>query len=449
LRTDDSSTLAELRALVALSWPIALAQVGLIAMALVETAVVGRVSTIDLAGAALGRSISFAAITIGMGLAEALEPLAAQAIGAGEPDRAWSGLRTTTQAVLFLWAPLMAVSFAATLALEPLGVSASVVSRCRDYQLGQAPGMALTLVFLASKTFLQAHGKTQPALLASGAANVVNLIICNLLVRGDEVLIACGLRPLGLPRLGALGAGFAYTLSSMVLAAVVLRATFSHRPTRFTPRLPFAPVLRLGVPVGLQMLAEIGVFTVATVLVGKFGAQALSAHQVALGLASFTYMGALGVSGATAVRVGHAVGQGRSPRRAGALGIALGAAFMGIGATLFALLPRALIRAFSQDSEVIGLGADLLVIAALFQLFDGVQTVAGGALRGAGDVRYSLFANLAGHWLIGFPLACLLGLVGGGGVRGIWWGLTAGLVSVAVLLSLRFAKISGRVIARV
>jgi len=216
-----------------------------------------------------------------------------------------------------------------------------------------------------------------------------------------------------------------------------------------TARIPILLSLRLGVPIGLQLTAEVGVFTVGAILVGRFGAAAASAHQVAIGLASFTYMGALGVSGATAVRVGYAIGQARSPRRAGFIGIALGAAFMTIGALTFALAPGSLVRIFTGDPDTIQLGTALLLIAAVFQLFDGVQAVAAGALRGAGDVRFSFAANVGAHWGVGFPLACLFGFTFGFGVRGIWWGLTSGLVCVAILLAARFARISERVIARV
>jgi MATE family multidrug resistance protein len=258
----------------------------------------------------------------------------------------------------------------------------------------------------------------------------------------------------GLPRLGAWGAGAAFSIAECVLTAIVLRAVWVVRPgpprTGVAPSaVPYATVFRMGLPVGLQMLAEYGVFSLATLIVGHFGAAGISAHQIALGLSSFTYMGALGVGGATAVRVGQAVGAGVSTRRRGFVGIGVGAAFMTAGAAAFALVPGPLLRLFTSDAGVIALGVDLLGIAALFQLFDGVQTVAGGALRGAGDVRFAFVANVAAHWAIGLPLALLFGFVLGHGVRGIWWGLTAGLVVVAAALAGRFALISRRVIARI
>jgi multidrug resistance protein, MATE family len=447
--TTPPTTAEELRALVALSWPITIAQLLTMGMGLVETAIVGRVSTTELAGVAIGRSVAFAASMIAFGVVSGLEPLASQAVGAGEMDRAWAGLVTTLKAVLAMWAPLMIVSLALSFLFEPLGIEHAIAVRARAYEIGQAPGMALVVVYFSGKTYLQAHGKTRPALVGAVVANVVNVVVCNVLVRGDEALAAVGLHGIGLPRLGALGAGMAFSVACVVLAAFVLVASWRIRPAVRTARVPLALSLGLGVPIGLQLLAEVGVFTVGAVLVGRFGPAATSAHQVAIGLASFTYMGALGVSGATAVRVGYAVGQARSPRRAGFLGIGLGAAFMSVGALTFALVPGPLVRVFTEDADTVKLGTTLLLIAAAFQLFDGIQAVAAGALRGAGDVRFPFVANVGAHWAVGFPLACLFGFVLGFGVRGIWWGLTSGLVCIALLLGARFVAISGRAIARV
>ena len=445
--------LAEVQALVQLAWPIAAAQLGLIAMGLVDTAVLGRVSPTELAGAAIGRSVGFGCLTLAMGVSTGLEPIAAQAIGAGEPDRAWEAFKTTLHTVLLLWAPLMAVAYGVTWLLTPLGVGEAIVSRARDYFVTQAPGLALMVTFLAAKTLLQAHGSTRPALIASIAANLVNLVVCNLLVRGDDALVGVGLHPLGLPRLGAWGAGVAFSVAEVVLVGIVLFAAMAHRPKAArksdSARVSARTVLKVGLPVGLQMLAEFGVFSVASMLIGRLGAEAVSAHQIAIGLSSFTYMGALGIGGATAVRVGHAVGAGTSVRRRGFVGIGVGAAFMCSGAIAFTLIPGLLMRIFTDEPEVISLGVRLLFIAALFQLFDGVQTVAAGALRGAGDVHFPFLANVASHWGLGFPLAFVLCFPLGYGVRGMWWGLTAGLVAAAVSLAWRFAAIPRRPIVRV
>jgi len=457
-----TSAWTELRALARLSLPISLAQLGLVFMGLVDTAIIGHVSVDDLAATAIGRSIVFGVTAVGMGIGFALDPLASQAVGAGKPERALQALRAGLQAAALVTVPTLLFAFAFTLLLAPLGVDPALLPRVHAFMIGHAPGVFGFLAYLAGKSFLQAHGATRPALIASLVANLVNAVVCSLLVRGDDALLALGLPALGLPRLGALGAGLASSIGSLILAGIVIQAARSFRPAAASVELPPGPVaeadmdpvtlmkvLRLGLPVGLQLLAEIGVFSLVALLAGRLGSTVLSAHQIAVGLASFSFMGALGVGGATAVRVGHAIGAGRSPRQSGLVGLALGAGVMSVGAALFLLIPRPLIAIFTTDAEVIEVGARLLRIAALFALFDGIQAVASGALRGAGDVRYPFLANVGAHWLVGLPIALVLGFGLGLGATGLWWGLTAGLVTVSVLLAARFYHLSGRAIARV
>ncbi|MEI8254233.1 MAG: MATE family efflux transporter [Deltaproteobacteria bacterium] len=445
----ELSTGREIARIIALAWPIAAAQLALVAMSLVDTAIVGRISALELAGVATGRSIAFAVITPALGVTSALEALASQAVGSGAPREAWGALRATLRGALLLTAPAVLVAFAVVLALEPFGVQHAIVRRAEWFMLGQLPGQFAFGMFFAAKTYLQAHGITRPALVAALAANVVNVVACSLLVLGDDALRAVHLPGVGLPRLGALGAGLANSIATVFLAVWLLGSAWRARPAGPPHPVPVSRALRLGLPIGLQLLAEVGVFTLVALLAGRLGAVVASAHQVALGLASFTFMGALGVSAATAVRVGHAVGAGTSPRRAGLLGIAVGTCMMSVGAVAFALVPGPLVRLFTHDPAVIALGRSLLGIAALFQLFDGAQTVAAGALRGAGDVRFPFVANVACHWLIGLPIALALGFGLHLGAAGLWWGLTAGLVTVAVTLTARFARISRGHIARV
>lgn len=449
LASPPAEPAGELRTLIRLAAPIAVAQLGLVTMTLVDTAIVGRVGSLELAGTAMGRSISFAALALCMGVATALEPLASQALGAGSPARAWSALRATLRAALWLCVPTVLIALASSWLLAPLGVQPAMIPRVRAFLLGYAPGAFGFVGFMVGKTFLQAHGETRPALIAALVANVVNAIVCALLVLGDEALQWAGLPALGLPRLGSLGAGLATSLSSLLLAAMVLLPARRLRPREQAEPVNPRRVLSLGTPVGLQLLAEIGVFSLVAVVAGRLGDRVVSAHQVALGLASFTFMAAMGVSGATATRVGYAVGAGRSPRRVGLLGIALGTAVMSVGALAFALLPATLVRIFTPETDVVALGAQLVSIAALFQLFDGMQAVAAGALRGAGDVRFPFVANVLAHWGVGLPIALWLGFGLGLGAPGLWWGLTAGLITVALALTARFLWIARGPIARV
>jgi MATE family multidrug resistance protein len=494
----------EIRAIAKLSAPISLAQVALVAMGLVDTAILGRESVDDLAAAGLARSVGFAALSFGLGIAAALEPLAAQAIGARQPNRAWKAQTSAFAAIAIAWPLMVLGSLASTFLLPRFGVEATVVDRARLFLLGQAPGQLLFLAFLVAKTFLQAHGNTSPALVATGAANVVNFIACQLFVRGDDALRSLHLPPIGLPKLGAFGAGCSSSVASLALFGVVWMAARRFRPTDVSDAGPTShgpvrsrppanllgaasretagptshrpsrdevgvrQVLAVGLPIGFQMLAEIGVFSMCALHAGEFGARAESAHQIALGLASFTFMGALGVSAGTAVRVGLAVGEGRSPRRIGLVGIGVGAGVQLFGALIFTFFPEFLAARFSQDPAVIRLGGQLLYIAAIFQLFDGMQAVAGGALRGVGDVHAAFLLNVFSHWCVGYPIALALAYGSGDlsrynpskyiaillhthdglGVRGLWIGLTAGLVTVALTMSGRFLVLSRRTIAR-
>lgn len=439
----------ELAKLVRLAWPITLAQLGLVAMGLVDTAILGRVSVDHLAGASMGRSIVFALNSLGIGIAAAVEPLASQALGAGEREGAWAALRTTLRACLMLWAPLAMVGLGATFLLGPLGVEPRVEALARSYWLGNVPGLFAFFAFLVGRNFLQAHGTTRPIVIAVVVANLVNLVVSVLLVGGDEFLVRVGLPAVGFRGLGAFGAGLGTSIASFVLAGIALAAARAQRPSRPVEPVAMKRVLGLGLPVGFQILAESGVFTLVALLSGALGSRIASAHQIAIGLASFTFMGALGVASATSVRVGHSVGAGRSPRLPGMLGMCVGGGVMALGGLAFGLFPRQLASLFTDDPEVIARGAELLRIAAVFQLADGVQTVGAGALRGAGDVRFSFAANVGAYWLVGLPLALFLGFGLDLGAKGLWWGLTAGVMTIALLLPSRFALIVRRGVARV
>ena len=449
-RVDGEPGRSELARLVSLAWPITLAQLGMMSLHLVDTAIVGRSSVDDLAGVALGRSIAFLTVSAGMGIPFALETLATQAVGAGEPEVAWAALRGALRASLVAIVPLSVVAVAITLALPRFGVDAAIADRALSFVVGNAPGSYGFLLFLAAKTFLQAHGRTSPALVAAGIANVVNLIVCSLLVRGDDALRSVGLSGMGLPRLGAFGAVLAASIATLLLGALTFYAAWQTRPrdASSTPPLAMSRVARIGLPIGLQLLAEVGVFSVVALVAGRLGARVVSAHQVAIGLASTTFMVALGVAGATAVRVGIAVGAGRSPRRVGFLGVGLGVGTMSLGAAMFLTVPEPLARLFTTDPDVIATSVRLLRIAALFQLFDATQGVIAGALRGAGDVRFPFAVMLVGYWGVGFPLALVLGFHLGWGAAGLWWGLAAGLAFVAAALLARFTYIAARPIAR-
>jgi MATE family multidrug resistance protein len=435
----------EARTLLALAWPISVAQLALMLLNLVDTAVVGRHSVDALAGASLGRNIAWPAQSLALGLAIVPETLASQALGAKRPGEAWSSYVAAIRFSLFM-APLsIAITFALVQLLGAIGIEDAVVREARAFVWGFIPSQVAFGVFSASRAFLQAHGAVRHALYAAIAGNVVNAVACVCLVLGDPGLVALHLPPMGFVPRGAFGAGLASSIGSVFLASWLAVVAYQHRaPVPANERVGLALIAKLGLPLGFQLLAEMGAISLASVLAGRFGAQATAANQICLGLASFTFMGALGVSGGTAVRVGHAVGEGSDARLRGRVGIVVGSSLMLFGSVLFATAPLMLARLFTNDDAVLELSVSLLRIAALFQFFDGMQVVSAGALRGIGDVRFPLVANLFAHWVVGLPSAWVFAHYMHLGVRGLWFGLSLGLFTAALLLALRFEVLSKR-----
>lgn len=428
----------ELSALLTLAVPIALAQFAQITLNLTDTAIIGRTSATDLAGTGMGRTLSFAFASFCLGVAGALDPLASQAIGAKEPRRAWGAFLSALRANLML-IPFIAVLILASNQLLPIfRVDPAVARSSGLFLLGHVLAIPLFGVFLCARGYLQALNKTNSLVVAAIVANVVNVPVCLFFVR--------------YLRWGAFGAGISTTIATAVLTFIALAAAWKHRAQgklSEEEQVPVRKIMALGLPVAFQMLAEIGVFSAVGVLTGQLGPVAGSAHQIALSLASFTFMGALGVSAATATRVGYAVGEGRSPRRAGLIGIGLGCCFMVLGAVTFATMPGHLTRIFTEDPAVVQAAIPLFMLAALFQLFDGAQVVAGGALRGIGEAKFAFLANVVSHWFVGFPVALILGFAMHGGLIGLWVGLTTGLIVVAIALTLRFLQKAKGIVARV
>ena len=291
-------------------------------------------------------------------------------------------------------------------------------------------------------------GKIRPLLWTVIAANVVNVILNWIFVYGH----------LGVPGLGAVGSGWATSLSRwfMMLMVIVLAwpllkpSLWPFRPEAILLR-PLGRLLRVGTPIGAQQALEFGVFGAAGLLIGLMGTIPVASHQVALQLASLTFMVPLGVAQATSVLVGQAVGRGDPPgaRRAAGAGLVVGVGFMSMTAALFLLFPEPLAAVFSVDEQVIATAATLLPIAGVFQVFDGLQVVAAGALRGVADTRMPMIMNFVGFWIVGLPSCIVLGFCLDRGATGIWWGLAIGIAIVALLLLRRVRVIFGRALRRV
>jgi MATE family multidrug resistance protein len=293
----------------------------------------------------------------------------------------------------------------------------------------------------------------RPLLVSTVLANLANFLLDLLLVFGGAGLPEWSGPLRRVPAMGPAGSGLATTLCSFLQAGVLLAAAAGLRegpaPRRSPDLRDLRASARLGIPVGLQMGAEVGVFALVGVLAGRLGQMSIAAHQVAISLASFTFCAAVGVGNAGSVRVGWAIGAGdsRSARRSGLIAFGAGASIMAFSALVFWAFPRQVASLLSDRADVIAASAPLLAVAAVFQISDGVQAVGAGVLRGAGDTRFAFFANLVGHYAVGLPVAVALGLFWGGGVIGLWWGLCAGLTAVAAALLSRFLRLSSREIA--
>jgi len=438
----------DLQALHRLALPVVVVQVGISLMGVVDTIMVGRVSAVDLAAAALGNLYFFAVSVFGMGVLMALDPLIAQAVGAEDEISIARGVQRGIVLALGL---TVAGSFLLLPAAPVLAMArqpGEVVPVAAGYALATIPGIFPFYLFVVFRQTLQSMGRMRPIVLTIVAANLANVAFNWVLIYGN----------LGFPALGAVGSGWASSLSRWVMAGLLLAMAWPLlSPYLRTLRreslalLPLARMLRLGAPVGVQLQLEFGAFGMIGLVMGWMGTVALAGHQVALNLASFTFMVPLGISQAAAVLVGRGVGAGepdRSRRAAGA-GLLLGGGFMALTALAFVLAPGFWARVFTTEPEVIAVAVMLLPIAGLFQVVDGLQVVSAGILRGVGDTRGPMVLNLVGFWFLGIPVSLLLGFRMGLGPAGLWWGLALGLGVVAALLLLRVRSRMGRELARV
>jgi len=430
-----------------LAAPVALVQIGLMAMGALDTVMVGRVSATDLAAVAIGNLYFFGIAVFGMGVLYALDPVIAQAVGAQDRVGIARGVQRGGVLAIILTLGAMVLLLPAGEFLELARQPADVVPVADAYAEGLILGIFPFYAFTVLRQSLQAMGRVRPIVITVLAANLLNFLLNWVLIYGN----------LGFSPLGAVGSAWATSLSRwfmlLLLASLgwdVLRPTL--RPLR-REALAIAPLirfLRIGVPIGAQQWLEFGVFGAAGLLMGLIGTVAIASHQVALQLAALTFMIPVGVAQATSVVVGQSVGRAdpSGARRAVGAGIVTVTAFMTVTAIMFMTLPVTLARLFSNDPTVVAAAAVLLPIAGVFQVFDGLQVAGAGALRGVGDTRVPMILNLVGFWLIGLPACIGLGFGLGLGPRGVWWGLAIGIGVVAVLLMYRIRRRFGRELRR-
>jgi len=423
--------------MLALATPLIVAELGWMTMGIVDTMIVGRLpdGALAISAVSIGGVMFVAAAFFGAGLFLGLDTLVSHAFGAGDLDDCHRTLANAIYLAAALTPPLMILTWMTTPLLHVVGVQPAVVALALPYLQAMLWSTFPLLLYFALRRYLQAMNLVRPVTFALVTANLINLA-------GNWILI---FGHWGAPAMGVEGSGWATCYSRIYLALVLLGYVLYHeqRYKMGLARAPWRPdiarlkrMLALGVPSACQLLAEIGVFAAATGLIGRLDKASLASHQIALNVVSYTYMVPLGISSATAVRVGQALGRGdgEGAARAGWTGLVLGAGFMSTCAVLLWTLPRQVVRLFTPEPSVITVGASLLVVGAFFQIFDGIQVVATGALRGSGDTQTPMLTNLVCYWVVVLPLGPWFCFRGHGGAIGLWFGLSLGLILVGCVL---------------
>jgi len=439
---------AELRAMLRLAFPVVVVQLGLMGMGTVDTIMVGHLSAEANAAVALGNLYFFALAVFGMGTLMALDPIISQAVGAGDRAAVARGVQRGVVIAAVVSVFLSLLLLPAEPLLRALGQPAEVVPDAGAYALATIPGTPPFFIFVVLRQSLQAMQKMRAIVLSIVVANVANAALNWVLIYGN----------LGSPRLGAVGSAWASSICRWLMAAMLaVLAWRDLRPLLVPVRRealllgPFVRMLRLGLPIGIQQTLEVGAFATTALLMGLLGTEVMAGHEVAINLASLTFMVPMGVAAAAAVLVGQAVGRGDAAgaRRAAGAAYACGVGFMCTSAALFLAAPHELARLYTKNAAVLAIAASLIPIADVFQVFDGLQVVSSGVLRGIGDTRVPMLVGVLGFWLIGFPVSVYLGFRTAAGPEGLWWGFVAGLAAVGVFLLARVRVRLARTVRRV
>jgi MATE family multidrug resistance protein len=427
----------EARPMIRLATPIVLAELGWMSMGIVDTVMVGRQadSAAAIGAVSLGSILYYVVAIFGTGLMLGLDTLVSRSYGAGDLRDAHRSLINGVYLSLALAPILMAVVWLWEPLLRSLNIQASLLAQAIPYLRALNWSTLPLLLYFVFRRYLQGINLAKPVMFSLLSANVLNAV-------GNWVFIY---GHLGFRAMGTVGSGWATCLGRVYMAAVLLlycgyydiRFKTGLRQVSRRPHFPRVwKLVTLGFPAATHLGLEVAIFAAATTMIGKLGAIPLASHQIALNTTSFTYMVPLGIGSAAAVRVGQAIGR-RDPHaasRAGWTALVLGASFMACTALAFWLVPGYIVRIFSPDPAVVRAASRLLFVAAFFQLFDGLQAVATGALRGAGDTRTPMICSVALYWLIGLPVGYVLCFRANWGAAGVWTGLCVALILIGCAL---------------
>jgi MATE family multidrug resistance protein len=421
----------DIRRVSRLALPVAIAELGWMAMTTVDTIMVGPLGPAAIGALGVSNSAFYSIAIFGMGLLLGLDTLVSQAHGSGDKADTHHSLAQGVYLACAISIPLTIIFLYLPAVFRAFGINPQVSNLAELFVKTLTWSTLPLLLYGAFRRYLQGIGHVRPVMFVLVSANLVNWGANWLLIQGRW----------GFPALGVTGSALSTCLARTYMAGALLFCIwYFERDLRSIVRPPDAErllkLLKLGFPAATQIMLEIGAFGAAAMLAGRLLPEALAAHQIALNCASVSYMVPLGIASASAVSVGQAIGKGDAvlARRNGYTGIGIACAFMACSAIAFLLIPRPILSVYSNDSAVITLGVKLLAIAALFQLFDGIQTVATGALRGLGDTNMPMMVNFVGYWIFGLPVGYVLCFRMGFGIAGLWWGLTLALVGISLVL---------------
>jgi multidrug resistance protein, MATE family len=438
---------SELGPTIRLALPLVLAELGWMSMGIVDTVMVGHLpdSATAMGAVSLSSNIFIVLALFGGGLLLGLDTIVAQAFGAGQREDCHRSLLNGIYLSIAL-TPLIAMP---TLffgrALAAMGIAPPIIDQAVPYMRALVIGLFPLLLYFAVRRTLQAMSMVKPVAFALVSANLVNAFFNWVLIYGKW----------GFPAMGTVGSGWSTAIARAYMAAVLVgyllwydrrhRTDLLKTPVDIDlPRI--GRLIMLGLPAAMQFTLESGVFATVTALIARLGAVPLASHQIALNTVAFTYMVPLGISSAAAVRVGQAIGR-KDPsgaNDAGTTAIFLGAAFMAGASLALLAFPRWIALMYTPDETVIRATATLLAAGAAFQLFDGIQTVATGALRGAGDTRTPMLCHFTAYWVVGLPLGAWLCFRQGWGAFGLWAGLSLALILIGIVLLIVWRRVVAR-----
>jgi MATE family multidrug resistance protein len=425
----------EFRPMLRLAAPLALAELGWMAMGIVDTIMAGPLGPAAVGAGILGNMVFYPLATSLTGLLLGMDTFVAQAYGRGDARDSRHTLINGIWLSIALTPITMLLIMAAIPGMRAVGANPRVMEQCAPYMRAMVWGMLPLFLFTAFRRYLQALNLVKAITFTLITANLINFF-------GNFVLIY---GRFGAPQMGLAGSGWSTSLSRVYMAGVLLGTIVweERRSGRVLWKLSWRPdwgrlreLVRLGLPATGQIALEGAVFGVVTLMAAKLDEVSLAAHGIAVQVISTTFMVPLGISSAAAVRVGHAVGRGdrRGAAAAGWSALLIAALFMSAAGIALWTVPRLIVRLFIGDAAVILAGVTLLRIAAFFELFDGLQVVATGALRGIGDTRSPMLTHFVGYWVVGMPVVYVLCFTLAWGARGIWIGLSAALILIGAAL---------------